>query len=59
MCDTLCDLRAGMSRFAAGFDDAVWSAQQAAEAVEAATAIERMATTVKAQAAARQAECRS
>ena len=59
MCDTLGELRSGMSRFAARFDAALLSAAQATEAVVAAAAIERMAATVKAKAAARQAECRS
>ncbi len=59
MCDTLFDLRAGMSRHAADFDAAVLSAEQAAVAVEAATVVERMAGVIKAKAAARVAECRA
>ena len=59
MCDTLLELRAGMSRWAAGFDAALLSAAQAALAVEAATAIERMAATAKATAAARVAQTRA
>ena len=58
MCDTLLQQRAGTSRYAAGFDAAVLSASQAAQVVEAATAIERMAGVIKAKAAARVAECR-
>jgi len=58
MCDTLLELRAGMSGWAAGFDAALLSAAQAEVAVEAATAIERMAATAKATAAARVAETR-
>jgi len=59
MCDTLCDLRAGMSRWAGGFDAAVLSGAQAEVALEAATAIERMAAIAKAKAAARVAETRA
>ena len=59
MCDTLLELRAGMSRWSAGFDAALLTGDQAALAVEAATAIERMAATAKATAAARVAETRA
>ena len=56
MCDTLSALRQALRRYAAGFDPAVLSAAQAAEVVEAATAVERMAATLGAKAAARRAE---
>ncbi|HEX2273902.1 MAG TPA: hypothetical protein VHG90_08520, partial [Acidimicrobiales bacterium] len=56
MCDTLVDLREALGRYAACFDAALLSAEQAGRAVEAATAIERMAATLKAKAAARRAE---
>ena len=59
MCDKLLELRAGVSRWAAGFDVALLSADQAAVAVEATTAIERMAAIAKAKAAARVAETRA
>jgi hypothetical protein len=59
MCDTLSELRGGLSRYAAGFDAAVLSASQAQSVVEAATAVERMAAVLKAKAAARWAECRA
>jgi hypothetical protein len=52
-------LRAALGNYAASFDPAVLSVAQAGEAVEAATAIERMAATVKAKAAARRAETRA
>lgn len=59
MCDTLVELRGAVSRYAAGFDVALLSGPQAEAAVEAATAIERMAGVIKAKAAARGAEVRS
>jgi len=59
MCDTLSELRHGLSRYASGFDAAVLSADQARSAIEAATAIERMAALIKAKAAARLAETRT
>jgi len=59
MCDTLLELRAGLSRWAAGFDAALLSASQAEVALEAATAVERMGAHVKANAAARVAETRA
>ena len=59
MCDTLGELRAGLSRYAAGFDAAILSGSQAESAVAAATAIEAMAAVIKAKAALRAAESRS
>jgi len=59
MCDTLLELRRGVSRYAGAFDSALLSADQAAGAVEAATAIEAMIGNVKAKAAARVAETRA
>jgi len=59
MCDTLSELRAGVSRYAGAFDAAVLSGDQAAAAVEAATAIEHMIGNVRAKAAARVAETRA
>jgi len=59
MCDTLSELRAGVSRYAGAFDAALLSGDQAAAAVEAATAIEAMIGNVRAKAAARVAETRA
>jgi hypothetical protein len=59
MCDTLSDLRQGLSRYATGFDAPVLSGAQAEAAVEAATALERMAGVIRAKAAARAAQVRS
>ena len=59
MCDTLLELRAGVSRYAGAFDPSLLSGDQAAGAVEAATAIEAMVGTLKAKAAARVAETRA
>jgi len=59
MCDTLLELRAGLSRHAAGFDAALLSAEQAMIALEAATAVERMGANLKTKAAVRVAETRS
>ena len=54
----IAELRESLSEYAAGFDAAVLSAAQAAEVVEQASRIEKMAATVKALAAARVAETR-
>ncbi len=59
MCDTLGELRAGLSRYAAGFHAPALSGRQAESAVQEAAAIERMASVIKAKAAARAAEARS
>jgi len=56
MTATLAGLRDGMSRHAAAFDPALVSAADAARVVDDAAAIEKMAATVKALAAARVAE---
>jgi hypothetical protein len=56
MCERLAELEAGMGRYAASFDAALLSADQAASAVAGAAAIERMASTVRALAAARVAD---
>ncbi|MGH9264257.1 MAG: DUF222 domain-containing protein [Acidimicrobiales bacterium] len=56
MCERLAELEAGMRRFAASFDAAVLSADQAGSVVAGAAALERMAATVKALAAARMAD---
>ena len=58
MCDTLSDLRGGLSRYAAAFEPAVLSASQAQAVVEAATAVVRMAGVIRSKAAARCAETR-
>lgn len=58
MCESLLDLRAGLGRYAAGFDAALLSGPQAQSVVEAATAVERMAAVLKAKAAGRVAETR-
>ena len=55
MCDRLGQLRDAMSHYAAGFDAAVLSGEQAALAVGEAAAIEAMAATLKGLAAARSA----
>ena len=52
----IAELRESLGEYAAGFDAAVLSAAQAAEVVEQASRIEKMAATVKALAAARVAE---
>ena len=52
----IAELRESLSEYAAGFDAAVLSAAQAAEVVEQASRIEKMAATVKGLAAARVAE---
>ena len=49
----IAELRESLSEYAAGFDAAVLSAAQAAEVVEQASRIEKMAATVKGLAAAR------
>ena len=59
MCDTLFDLRAGLARYAAGFDAALLSGPQAQSVVAEATAIVRMAAVVAAKAAARVAQSRA
>ena len=56
MCDRLAELEDAMRRYAADFDAALLSAEQAATAVAGAAAIERMAATVKSLAAARLAD---
>src|SRR5947199_1491228 len=56
MCEALVGLRKAMGSYAAGFDAAVISAADAAVVVADASAIEKMAATVKALAAARLAE---
>jgi len=56
MCVRLVELRDSMRRYAAGFDAALLSAEDAGLAVVEAAAIERMAATVKGMAAARSAE---
>ena len=52
----IAELRESMGEYAAGFDAALLSAAQAAEVVEQASRIEKMAATVKGLAAARVAE---
>ncbi|HLY83132.1 MAG TPA: DUF222 domain-containing protein, partial [Acidimicrobiales bacterium] len=56
MCESLADLRAAVAGWAARFDPALISAADAGRVVEDAAAIEKMAATAKAMAAARQAE---
>jgi hypothetical protein len=56
MCDRLVELRDSMRRYAAAFDAALLSAEDAGAAVVEAAAIERMAAAVKGLAAARSAE---
>ncbi len=56
MCVRIGELRDAVGGYAAGFDAAVLTAEQAAQVVEQASRIERMAATVKALAAARLAE---
>jgi len=56
--DTLSELRAALSRYAASFDAALLSGAQADATVACATAIVRMATTIQAKAAARRASTR-
>src|SRR5437764_73570 len=56
MCEALVGLRKAMGSYAAGFDAALISAADAARVVADASAIEKMAATVKALAAARLAE---
>ncbi|MDQ6798191.1 MAG: DUF222 domain-containing protein, partial [Actinomycetota bacterium] len=56
MCEALAGLRDSMARYAAGFDAALVTAADAAQVVDRAAAIEKMAATVKAVAAARVAE---
>ncbi|MCA1708120.1 MAG: hypothetical protein LC808_34530 [Actinobacteria bacterium] len=46
VCDTLLDLRAGLGRYATGFDAALLSGPQAQSVIEAATAVERMAAVL-------------
>ncbi len=53
---TLAELRNAMQRYATRFDAAVITAREAARVIEDAAAIEKMAATVKALAAARVAE---
>jgi len=55
MCDRLGQLRDAMSRYAAAFDPSALSGEQAALAVGEAAAVEKMAATLKALAAARSA----
>jgi hypothetical protein len=59
MCDVLPELRQSVSRYAAGFDAALLSGEQAQRALAEAAAIERMVGVVKAMAADRMAECRA
>ena len=56
MCDTLAELRAGMRRWAAGFDASVLSADDAERVVREAALVEAVAALVKALAAARVAQ---
>ena len=56
MCQRLGELREAMGDYATRFDPALVSAPDAARVVEDASAIERLAATLKAQAAARVAE---
>src|SRR5438067_715016 len=56
MCERLVGLREAMGSYAAGFDAALISATDAAGVVADAAAIEKMAATIKALAAARVAE---
>jgi hypothetical protein len=56
MCERLSQLRAAMAAYAAGFDASLLSAADAGRARDHATAIEAVAATVKALAAARVAE---
>ena len=57
MCERLSEIDGAMRRFAADFDAALYSGDDAARVVDVAGAIENMAATVKALAAARVAEC--
>ena len=59
MCDRLAELRDAMVRHAAGFDAAVLPPDAIEQVVRAAAAIEGVAATLKALAAARLAESRS
>ena len=59
MCDTLSGFRAEFSRYTAGFDAALLSADQLDAVVVEATAIERMAAVLKATAAVRRARTRA
>src|SRR3954471_25018873 len=56
MCERLAELRDAMGAYASSFDAALLSCDDAGIAVAEAAAIERMAATVKALAAARAAE---
>ena len=56
MGETLSDVRDAMSRYAVPFEPALLAAADAARVVDDAAAIEKMAATVKALAAARVAE---
>src|SRR3954469_1609231 len=56
MCERLAELRDAMGRYASSFDPALLSCEDAGLAVVEAAAIERMAATVKALAAARAAD---
>ncbi len=56
MCDTLGELSEGLRRYAAGFAAPLLSAADAQRVVEAAAAIEGIAATIKALAAARVSE---
>src|ERR671933_1720731 len=53
MCDRLVELREGMARYAAGFDAAVLNVAQVEQVLRLAAAIEGVAATLKAMAAAR------
>src|SRR5205085_9601652 len=59
MCVGIAQLRETLCEYAAGFDAAVLTAAGAADVVEQASRIEKMAATVKAWAAARVADCGS
>ena len=56
MCNRLGELRDAIGRFAAGFDPSLLSAEEAGLAVAEASALERLAATVKGLAAARAAD---
>ncbi len=56
VCDRVVELEEATRRYAAGFDSALLSADQAGVALASAVAIERMAATVKALAAVRVAD---
>ena len=56
MCVSIDELRKSVAEYAAGFDAALLTSAQAEQVVDEASSIERIASTVKALAAARVAE---